>query len=321
VAPHPTPQGALGDFTLSTRPVEDWVEWGVENYKRRYQFHEALTDHSVPFVNLNTHTGIFAAAFGCELHQPAEGPPFALPCVSSAAEAEALPEPDLEVPIVQRLFGFARLMQQELGDVYFGAPDLQSPFDIASLIWRKEDFLMALIETPEAVQQLIQKCARFLIRFLDAFRAEFPKCKLMHMNAAWAPPDVGCAVSEDEVGVISTDMFQTFCLPGLQRLSEHFNGLFIHCCANAEHQHENFLKIPKLRGINRVMPEDRDFKWIEDFSEHTVILAYYHPVERMMTLLEKANENTRFLFVIPANSVDDARQIEGKMLQAFSGSH
>ncbi len=318
VAPESINQPTEEDFTVSDRPLEEWIPWGVENYRRRLKFHEQLDDHSVPFVNLNTHTGVFASAFGCDVHQPAEGNPFALPCVSTAREAEKLQEPDLNVPIMERLFGFARLMREELGeDVYFGAPDLQSPLDIAGLIWEKDKLFPAMIQTPDAVMGLVRKCERYLMRFLDAFREEFPRCKLMHMNSAWAPADLGCALSVDEVGSISPAMFEKFCLPGLTRLSERYNGLFVHCCADAEHQHDSFLKVPKLRGMNRVMPEEREFKWIDDFSGDAVILAYYYGVDRMLKLLDRAHPDTRFLFVMHAQTLGEAGPMVEEMREAF----
>ncbi|MBD3243141.1 MAG: hypothetical protein GF331_21295, partial [Chitinivibrionales bacterium] len=62
------PGGELGDFTLSDRPVAEWVPWYVSAYEKTVRMSEELDDDGVPFVNLYTNTGLFAGAFGCSLH-------------------------------------------------------------------------------------------------------------------------------------------------------------------------------------------------------------------------------------------------------------
>ena len=56
------------DFTLSDRPIEEWVPWIVENYEREVHMHEALEDDSVPTAKIATGTHIYAAAFGAGVH-------------------------------------------------------------------------------------------------------------------------------------------------------------------------------------------------------------------------------------------------------------
>ena len=76
-----------------------------------------------------------------------------------------------------------------------------------------------------------------LAGFWDAFKVRVPECNLVHCPSYWAPPELGCSLSEDEAGCMSTRMFEEFCLPGLVDLAERFGGMFVHCCADADHQH------------------------------------------------------------------------------------
>lgn len=69
---------------------------------------------------------------------------------------------------------------------------------------------------------------------------------------AWAPPEMGPWLSNDECGAFSTVMFEELCLPEFVDLAETFGGLGMHCCAGAEHQFESFRKIPGFYTFNRV---------------------------------------------------------------------
>jgi len=292
------PPSPLGDFTLSPRPVRDWVPWAVERYRNQLRSLEHFQDDSVPYVNLNTNTGIFAAAFGCQLHVYAEETnACALPCVETAAEADRLPEPSLNAPTLARIFELARLVRRELGpEVPISVPDIQSPFDIAALIWRKEKLLLAMCDAPEAVHRLVDKCTRLLERFLTEFRREMGEVNFCHCPVAWAPPELGCWLSEDEAGTMSVDMFDEFCIPPLADLSRRFGGLFMHCCATADHQYGEFLKIPNLRGLNRLFQAPGPAPAIEAFAGHAVLIEAWYPLALYSEMLAMAKADSRFLF-------------------------
>lgn len=46
-------------------------------------------------------------------------------------------------------------------------PDVQTPMDIAALIWDKNYFFAAMIEEPEAVKELAHKVSRLYFAFFD----------------------------------------------------------------------------------------------------------------------------------------------------------
>ena len=78
----------VGDFTLSSEPIANWVPWVGENYRRQCASLERHQDDSVPLAKLSTGTQIFAKAFGCQVHIPPDDNPCALPMLTSAAEAD-----------------------------------------------------------------------------------------------------------------------------------------------------------------------------------------------------------------------------------------
>jgi len=298
-----------GDFVTSHLPVSDWVPSIMKQYQARLARHEAVGDDAVPFAGLGTGTELFAAAFGCPVHIFEDDAPCALPLVQTAGEADHLGVPSLESRQMARIFELGHLVRRELGpDVPIGVPDIQSPFDIAALIWRKETLFVAMYDDPDAVKRLVEKCHILLTSFLEEFKRQFPEHNLCHCPYAWAPPELGCWMSEDEAGSMTIDMFEEFCLPVLEQMSDRFGGISLHCCATADHQYGQFKKIPNLRAINRVFQAPGPRPAIEAFSGQTVLAHAWTPEESVNQLLDMALPNTRFLFNMPAQPLEEAKQ-------------
>jgi len=298
----------LGDFTISSRPVSDWVPLHVAQYQARVKSLETFQDDAVPYVSPYTNTGLFAAAFGCPIHvyEGMATNAAARPIVRTAAEADRLAEPSLDAPALWRVFELARLLRRELGpDVPIGVPDIQSPFDIAALIWNKEDFYLAVIDEPAAVKRLVDKCGELLVKFIVRFAREFGEVNFCHCPYAWAPPRLGCWLSEDEVGCVSPRMFDEFCMPWLVDLSRTFGGLFMHCCANADPHYRSFGRIPDLRGLNRVFQSPGPGPAIEAFAGQTVLIQAWSDDDFMARMLDLARPGSRFLFNIAPGPVAD----------------
>ena len=306
--PMPVEPALLGDLLYPERAFADWVDYGLRRYERRLAWHQALGDDSVPDVDMPTGTEVFAVAFGSAVHLPEGYFPCAVPRLRSAEEADRLPEPSLDAPPFTRIFEYAEAMAEQVGpEAPIRVPDIQSPFDIAALVWKKEQLFVAMIEQPEAVQRLVEKCGRLLAAFLTELQRRLPNCNLAHCPYAWAPPELGCWLSEDEAGSMSAAMFAEFCLPSLVDLSATFGGLFVHCCATADHQYANFKKIPNLRGLNRVFQSPGPRPAIETFSGQTVLMVAWTDEQGVYDLLDMALPDTRFLFVMPPQPLEEAK--------------
>lgn len=308
-APRPEPPGP-GDLVTSDLPLGEWVDWGVRYYENQWQQCRALNHEYIPQIVPATGTEVFAAAFGCPVHVYPDSPPAALPLVRTPEEADRLQVPALSSPPLARIFQYAAEVQSRVGkDAVVRVPDIQSPFDIAALIWNKEDFLIALHEHPDAVKRLVAKTHALLTEFLGEWQRQFPACCLCHCPSAWVPPELGCWVSEDEVGSISAAMFEEFSLPSLAQLSADFGGISIHCCATADHQYQGFLKIPNLRGLNRVFQASGPGPAIAAFSGKAVIVMAWISESTVYRFLEMARPHTRYLFNLGAMPLDEAKAV------------
>jgi len=303
------PLRELGDYTLSKEPVQNWLPWVLENYRRHHESLELYGDDSVPLAKLSTGTQIFANAFGCDVHIPPDDSPCALPMVSCAAEADRLEVPDIyKTECLYRVFELGEAVRGELGrDVDLGICDMQTGFDIANLIWDKNDLLCAMMLEPEAVKRLSAKCALLLKTFLIELRREFPTMSPCHCPGNWVPPELGPWVSNDEVGIMNAEMFEEFCLPELNDLSETFGGIGMHCCADAEHQFPGFNKITNFYGFNRVASHGGYLPLLEHFAGpsgpvHCLAWLGQETIEELMT---RAPKGTRFIFQQMGTEEDD----------------
>jgi hypothetical protein len=131
--------------------------------------------------------------------------------------------------------------------------DLQSPMDIAALIWEKRGFYAALVEDPPAVRELARRVRGLLTAFLDEWRARYGEACIAHYPDYYLPR--GISLSEDEIGAVSPRVFEELFLPELEELSGRYGGIGIHCCAHARHQWEGLKRIPGLMLLNLVQPE------------------------------------------------------------------
>jgi hypothetical protein len=307
--PEPIEPQLPGDIICPERPLRDWVDYQLRMCEARTERMEALDDDAVPYVTTHTGTQIFAQAFGCEVHFPEGSMPHAVPLVTTAEEADRLPQPSVYAPPLDRIWEFGEMVHARVGDdVAIRVPDIQSPFDIAALIWRKGDLYVAVYDRRDAVKRLVEKCLRLLTEFLLEWKRRFPNCNLCHCPSVWAPPELGMWLSEDEAGAMSAPMFEEFCLPSLVALSETFGGLFMHCCATADHQYPSFRKIPNLRGLQRLFQQPGARPAIETFSGHTVLVIAGYAEEAVHEMLDMALPDTRFLLNMPPQPLDDARR-------------
>ena len=238
--------------------------------------------------------------------------PFALPLVHNAKEASKLKVPDLSASSLSVLFEIADKLREKAGeDAIFMLPDIQSPLDIAALIWEKTDFYVALVEEPEAVLEVMEKVKTLLVSFFDTWFERYGNEYIAHYPYYYMKG--GITLSEDEVGSMSPHMFTQFALPNLTELSEHYGGIGIHCCANARHQWDNFLKVPDLKLINLAQPEEIIKEAYKYFAKHTCQFHSWFGEGEPHTWPQQYPEDARIVMQVYAADKDQAIELAEKL--------
>lgn len=255
---YPDPQ----DQASLTRARPIWRGHEPEGIERKWRAYQRacwraaqVDDDWIPYLNMATGTEIFAEAFGCPVYLSDQSK-FVRPRIHSPGEVASLGVPELSRSSLAYLFDMADDLQRRAGrKALFHLVDVQSPMDIAALIWEKAEFYMGMMDAPQAVHELSDKVRQLLAAFLDEWFGRYGSDFVAHF------PDYfmsgGMTLSEDEVGAVNEDQFLEFFLPHLAALSQRYGGLGMHCCANAKHQWKHFRAIPGLRLLNLVNPPTR----------------------------------------------------------------
>ena len=282
------------------------IEYSLNAYKKQMDWLEYVDEDLIPFVSPYTGTEVFAAAFGCKVSYPAGDMPFALPLVKNSKEAAglALPDPRNSPPTAE-IFEIADKLREAAPEALMQLPDIQSPLDVAALIWNKEDFFAAMHEDPAAVTDIVAMTEKFLSDFLDIWYGRYGTDFIAHHPDYYMP--CGVTFSEDEVGAISPEMFERFSLGSLNRLADRFGLAGMHCCADSLHQWENFKSIKNLSLINLNLTHTsehfpRAYKCFED------ICVQMHSARISDEMWQGENKNMRVVIQDWASGKEEAQE-------------
>ncbi len=292
------------------------ITWAWETYTRDLERLEWLEDDRIPCLDPYTGTEIFAAAFGCNVYRPADNMPFALPLIDSPTQVAAVSVPSIDVESLRILFEIADELRQRAGpDAVMRLPDIQSPFDIAALLWEKKSFYVALLDCPDAVHELTVKVEELLTAFLDEWFRRYGLECVAHYPHYYLRQ--GVSVSVDEVGEISARMFTAHGMPELVRLSDRFGGIGVHCCANARHQWANFKRLPNLRLLNLFGLERPGIlrEAAKCFAEHVAQLHYWE--EPISSWLPAMPPTAHVAFEVAVHDEEEARRTTAQLGEMY----
>jgi len=301
----------LDNPILSKNRIETAWKW-YQNDMERLNW---LEDDTIPCLWVQTGTEIFPEAFGCKVFQPSgKTPACAMPKIHNAREVSSIKVPDLGVPPLAKIFEIADELKTRGGrNAVLKMCDIQSPMDIAALIWDKTEFMVALYESPEAVKELAAKVKELLITFLDEWFSRYGRSFIVHCPYCFMAE--GICLSEDEVGIVSPEVFEEFFLPELNELSQRYGGLEMHCCADSEHQWENFKKIKNLCLINLCRPTaEASLSAYKFFETHTAQFNTNQFLEGpAWTWLEQFPAGSHVVIEAKANTKEEALKISQKL--------
>lgn len=213
-----------------------------------------VNDDLVPYFMPWFGTGVLASGFGAAIRvpeDPADDPAVAAPCIHSLKDIThlKLPDPNRDgwMPRVLETIAYARMH----GDLPVGLTDMQGPLDTVGQMCGQAQLYQWMYQDPQAIHDLFDLVAEAFIDWVKVQKAHIGE-PLEQSNGLQGVFSPGCGVweSDDDLVLISTDLYQEFVAPRVERIFASFGGGSIHYCGNGSQHLETFSAIPHLRVIN-----------------------------------------------------------------------
>jgi hypothetical protein len=192
--------------------------------------------------------------------------------------------------------------------LYSSFIDIQGPLNTAALIWKQDEFMMAMYTNPSAVHELLEQIIDQIIKIGKAILKRIGKMSSGPLwPYIWLPSDLGIGITEDYMPLISPKLYKEFGIPYVEKISEAFSGLFIHCCGEYEHQLENLTKSKiNILGMEFDYPHTRPEIVFKAFGSSAVFVPYMSPqglkdfpdrLDYFRYIKEKRFDYTRLWFI------------------------
>jgi len=209
------------------------------------------TDY-VPYLDPFEGVTIMAEAFGCPVEYPKDNDPaIAKPIISRPEDVYDIKKPEMDNPVFQRVFETLKHWQEKTrGIIPLANTDPQSPLDVASLIWKTDDFLVACYTNKKEVHYLMDLLTESFIEFYTAQREMIRNNAYPVHTFPLVGSNDGIAVSDDQVVLMTPDLYREFGVPSLEKISEAFGGIYYHSCGDWGPFMDDVLSIKGLRAIN-----------------------------------------------------------------------
>ena len=171
------------------------LDYQLEAIKAR----AVLDDDYIPSLTSGIHQGTIATAFGCEEFEK-DGQFYVKPVIKEVDDIFRLKklnmaEKGFTRTILERIKYFRKETQ---GMLPIHMTDLQGPFSIASSLWNVEELIIAMVDHPAAVRDLLDIISEAIIEFVKLqIEAAEGNIILFHcMPFAWMPPGKALALRD-----------------------------------------------------------------------------------------------------------------------------
>jgi hypothetical protein len=228
------------------------VRYQAEGWERHL---EHVHDDAVPYFMPWYGTGVLASAFGATVRFPerqGEDPSVAGPVIETPGQIAKLRAPNPEraglMPRVLETIALAR----ETSALPVGLTDMNSPLSTIGQLCGYDKLFYWMYDDPKAVHALFDLVTDAFIAWVKKQKACIgePMDASNGLQGTWSPKGVGVWASDDDLVILSPELYAEFVVPRMKRIYETFGGGSLHFCGNGCHQAENILAIPGVRVVN-----------------------------------------------------------------------
>lgn len=192
---------------------------------------QAVAADWLPFVSIANYLCILVPSFyAAERVRIAGSCDVVGPRFRTVAEAVAAGTPRPESRLLDDMMAVLRTAKGALPEGFaLNFPATSSPFDLAQLLVPGEEFLVALLQTPELAMHFLETLSDLCIHAAEAVRAELrgTPSEFVTNRGVYFP---GLRLPCDAIVNYSPDLLRQFVLPILARFGARFGKLMIHFC-------------------------------------------------------------------------------------------
>ncbi len=263
-------------FYRQLQDEQDMIDRAAENIL----LNAGLPGFNIPRFMADFGTVSTAAYWGGERYRSSNGNPVIKPVINTADEADRVYPGSPEGGDAAKAVDIWRAVSDRLGTdrLYCSFIDIQGPLNTASLLWDQTDFMVSMITEPSKVHKLLEQVTDQLIGIMKGMIKNTGMISGPIWPYFWLPPDIGVAVTEDYMPLISPELYKEFGIPYLEKMNDAFGGLFIHCCGNYEHQIDNLIKARiNLLGLELHYPYMRPETLFKAFGSSVLFVPFIGP--------------------------------------------
>jgi len=250
------------------------------------------------------------------------------PAAQSIDEAMALtprPVDDLEMDAARGVGVFRRVQKALQTDhLWLRTPDMQGTLNTAGLVMNQEELMMAMYAEPQKVHAFLEKVGAFLVDYALYLRRQTGGRICGNIwPYTFFPADIGVALTEDLMPLLSAEQYREFGIPTLRRMQQALGALHIHCCGDWGRHVANLAASGlDIRCAEFHHPATR-IEELEPLADTTALVPYIilHKQNRFKTaleyyryLLKEHGRRFRFWFALCEDSPEArefVRQVEG----------
>lgn len=198
--------------------------------------------------------------------------------------------------------------------------DIQGPLNTAALLWQQEDFLVAMLTEPEIVHELLEQVTEHIIQTIKAMIQKIRLISGPMWPFIYLPPDIGVGITEDYMPLISPELYKEFGIPYLERISQVFGGIFIHCCGRYAHHIDNLKKSRiNILGMEFHYPYTMPETLFQAFGSSAIFVPMLGPHGRekfqdtadyFLYLKDIRLKETRLWLILTPEEKDFGKQVE-----------
>jgi len=247
-------------FRGACRDMKQSLRWQLGGLTRSLDYLTDAATYLEPWYGV----GVTASAFGAEYEWHGDEAPAVRPIYQSIQEAPELIPRDFDtVPIMQHTLEMTEyFLDQTQGRTPISWTDIQAPINVATSLIDTSAFLMAFYEDPDKVKRILAALTDVLIVFIQK-QSDLIGDALTRPGHGFASSrlDTGIGLSEDNMVMISPQMYREFLVDVNDRIGAAFGGVVIHSCGNWAKWIEAVKQMPHLKMVDGAFSPQTDPKY------------------------------------------------------------